>query len=55
MYRWFIGFRGHSCADVASDVHVPYRAMEDLGLCAFVADFREGRAVPGGRNPRLRA
>jgi hypothetical protein len=39
VYRWFIGFRGHSCADVADDVHVPYRAMRDLGLCAFVAEL----------------
>jgi hypothetical protein len=39
VYRWFIGFRGHSCADVADDVHVPYRAMKDLGLCAFVAEL----------------
>jgi hypothetical protein len=39
VYRWFIGFRGHSCADVAGDVHVPYRAMQDLGLCAFVAEL----------------
>ena len=39
VYRWFIGFRGHNCADVADDVHVPYRAMQDLGLCAFVAEL----------------
>jgi hypothetical protein len=39
VYRWFIGFRGHNCADVAGDVHVPYRAMQDLGLCAFVAEL----------------